>query len=709
MGAQTFEIQFGRGLDRASGHLAAALETMRDLRNVYVRDTRLEIRKGAVQTATVGDTITGVFPFITEQAGVLTALEGSSLRVYLVDGFGQGSPPLFLGDWGTLPEAAHKPPRTLGAEAGNRVFIAHDEIHIGKRLPTVIYQPFQSDTFVTLRQDLGGGEVDVKFRGVAKHLEYIVGWGFGNIDDQDRQEIVRISLPGLIDETGEVRFLPEHYWIVGTRGDPVVRCIPLGIDEPALLAFKSAETYLLFGYDQTNFGIRLIDSRHGLASSRLAVSYDGMVFFWSLEGPRVFDGPGASKELAIPLDLRAPPPSSLVQSGAIEDGWAEYVPERRAIRFVFGPLKYVLHLWNPTRPEWSYEEGLDEFCGGIIFGGGTPVFGPPSGAPSLHDVVDIETTSVRLIIEHSGAEGNEVLEVWLRPSGGEWFRFTPEMVRLPGPQSVQVTGLQPGTSYDVAVRYRRGPHFTPGYENDPDTWPSYEAGAFVTTMDAPVIQQATWERTSASSERILVTVSPVYNDVDLELLSGGVVVGTAPAPHSGPVTIAHVDPAGEQLHTYTARHRTAAKEGDESEPVSRWAGPDAPTLTEIIPQGVCVYTVRWASASGSLYTEIEDDYPNSSFALRRTAAPGQGEIQVAHGDAVEDCAGLGGEMIPVGVRIRHRQDSFGVSDYSQYAVDVTSLELCNACSFTGGGGGGGGGGDGGGDDDPPPVLPPDGT
>ena len=42
------------------------------------------------------------------------------------------------------------------------------------------------------------------------------------------------------------------------------------------------------------------------------------------------------------------------------------------------------------------------------------------------------------------------------------------------------------------------------------------------------------------------------------------------------------------------------------------------------------------------------------------------------------------EMIPVGVRIRHRQNSFGVSDYSQYAVDVTSLELCNACSFTGG-------------------------
>src|SRR5690606_32399330 len=205
-----------------------------------------------------------------------------------------------------------------------------------------------------------------------------------------------------------------------------------------------------------------------------------------------------------------------------------------------------------------------------------------------------------------------------------------------------------------------------------------------TTLAAPEIESATWERTSASSERILVTVSPVYNDVDLELLYDGVVVGTAPAPHSGPATIAHVDPAGEQLHTYTARHRTAAQEGDESEPVSRWAGPDAPTLTAIIPHGVCVYTVHWASASGSLYTEVEDDYPNSGFALRGTADPGQGEIQVEHGEAIDDCSGVGGELIPVGVRVRHRQDAFGVSDCSQYAVDAPRREPGGASSFKGG-------------------------
>lgn len=680
MGAQTFEIQFGRGLDRASGHLAAAPEAVRDLRNVYVRDTRLEVRKGAVRTATVGDTITGVFPFITEQSGVLTALEGSSLRVYLVDGFGQGSPPLFLGDWGTLPEGAHKPPRTLGAEAGNRVFIAHDEVHVGNRLPTVIYQPFQSNAFVTLRQDLGGGEVDVKFRGVAKHLEYIVGWGFGNIDDQDRQEIVRISLPGLIDETGEARFLPEHYWIVGTRGDPVVRCIPLGIDEPALLAFKGAETYLLFGYDQTNFGIRLIDSRHGLASSRLAVSYDGMVFFWSLEGPRVFDGPGASKELAIPLDLRAPPPSSLVQSGAIEDGWAEYVPERRAIRFVFGPLKYVLHLWNPTRPEWSYEEGLDEFCGGIIFGGGTPVFGPPSGTPSLHDVVDIEATSVRLIIEHSGAEGNEVLEVWLRPSGGEWFRITPEMVQLPGPQSVQATDLQPGTSYDVAVRYRRGPHFTPGYENDPDTWPSYEAGAFTTTLAAPTIGVATWERTSADSERIRLPITPAHANADIEIYRDGVLVGQIPAPGNTDPFDFDDDTAngliGEELHTYVARSVVGTEVSPDSDAVSRWAGPLAPTDLDVVSPMAYVYVATWNDADPVALVRVEDtDVTDSQpvFTDRGTVANGvESHEQRVSGDLDDP---LDPVTVWVVVRIRHEIETFGVLDYSAWRERGVDVEI----------------------------------
>src|SRR5690606_13395593 len=334
---------------------------------------------------------------------------------------------------------------------------------------------------------------------------------------------------------------------------------------------------------------------------------------------------------------------------------------------------------------WTYHElGFEAVSGGLIYVGAALPLEPPGFNDTL-SVSDIGPDSVMLHWKNRDMIGDELIEVWLRPAGGAWALATSVGVSAAVDQQYLLEGLDAGTDYDWALRAVRGGLYRAGYESpDPDTWPAASRSSFTTLLLPPTIESATWERTSASSERILVTVSPVYNDVDLELLSGGVVVGTAPAPHSGPVTIAHVDPAGEQLHTYTARHRTAAKEGDESAPVSRWAGPDAPTLTEIIPQGVCVYTVRWASASGSLYTEIEDDYPNSSFALRGTAAPGQGEIQVAHGQAIEDCAGIGGEMIPVTVRIRHRQDSFGVSDYSHYSID--GLELCNACSFNGGNG-----------------------
>src|SRR5690606_3386540 len=140
MGAQVYEIQLGRGLDRAAGHLAANPEAMRDLRNVYVRDGKLEARQDAEQTATiVGDTIVGVSQFATEQAGVLVGYTDASrkLDVHLVDGFG-GGPPLGVGEWGTLPAGAKTPPRILGAEAGNRVFLAHDEVQLSRRMPTLL-------------------------------------------------------------------------------------------------------------------------------------------------------------------------------------------------------------------------------------------------------------------------------------------------------------------------------------------------------------------------------------------------------------------------------------------------------------------------------------------------------------------------------------------------------------------------------------------
>lgn len=718
MGAQTFEIELGRGLDRAAGHLAAHPSAMRDLRNVYVRDGQLEARKGCEETVTIpADTIVNVSAFTTEQAGVLVGYTETSrkLDLYLVDGFGQG-PALPIGEWGTLPTGAHTPPRVLAAEAANRLFFAHDEVQLTRRMPTMIYQPFAPETLAILRQDLGE-EVDVKFRGVTTHLSYIVGWGFGTADDQDRPEAVRISLPGLFDpETNQLTFLKGHYWMLGTRGDPVVRCIPLGLDQPALLALKSAETHLLYGYDSRTFGSQRIDSRFGAASSRLVVTYGGAVFVWSLEGPRVFQRPGASEDLAIPLNLRAPPPASLVSSGAIENGWAEYVPERRAIRFVFGELKYVLHLWDPSRPEWSYEEGEDEFCGGIIFGGGTPVFAPPAGAPSLESVTDVTTTSAVINIAHSNAEGNEVLEVWIRPSGGDWARLTPELVELPGPQAVHATDLASGVSYDVAPRYRRGPHFTPGYGgDDPSQWPSYVPDAFTTMLGAPQITAAVWERVSQTAERCTLNITPasltelrIYRSDD-NGQTWNLLATIAQETHAGDPLVYHDDTiVGEVYVQYKAVHFTSgAGEGEASNVVTLWTGPIAPqNVTVDDGDGQRWYSYRLTWDSVAEYTiEIKDDYECRGAFAPRATAPSSGDtwfLSLSKKSTEED-TGANGVPAVFNTRIRHVLQSFDVTDHSDWVERLVTVRIAedetayNACA-----GGGGGPGDNGGHPDPEP-------
>ncbi|MCH8240015.1 MAG: hypothetical protein IIB62_08200, partial [Proteobacteria bacterium] len=115
---------------------------------------------------------------------------------------------------------------------------------------------------------------------------------------------------------------PDHYFIAGVRDAPVLRGESMGSVRSPLTVFKENETYTIFGYDRRTFGIRRIDEIYGIAASRLAVTVNGVCYFWSLEGPRATSGNGPSKDLAWPLDLDAPAPASLVAEGALEDGFA---------------------------------------------------------------------------------------------------------------------------------------------------------------------------------------------------------------------------------------------------------------------------------------------------------------------------------------------------------------------------------------------------
>src|SRR5690606_17334890 len=195
--------------------------------------------------------------------------------------------------------------------------------------------------------------------------------------------------------------------------------------------------------------------------------------------------------------------------------------------------------------------------------------------------------------------------------------------------------LQPGTSYDVAVRYRRGPHFTPGYENDPDTWPSYEAGAFVTAVGAPVIQQVTWERVSATEERCNVAIMPA-SSTDLRLyrsddggVSWSIIATITSAQHAGQLYVYHdTTVTGETVVWYRAVHYTSdVGESDPSAAVQRWVGPDAPAAVQV-DDGLGTrwysYRLTWDAVAG-LSVEIEDDYQCLGTWATRATMPSGGD------------------------------------------------------------------------------------
>src|SRR5690606_12625317 len=188
-------------------------------------------------------------------------------------------------------------------------------------------------------------------------------------------EFLRISRPG------EPTVFPRNwYFIVGQRNDPIVACAPVG---KQLAIFKASESYILQGATKENFGVVPLDSRFGIAGSRLAVTVDGWgLFFWSLEGPRITTG-GESEDLSLPLDLDGPSPSDLAAAGELEDGIAAYVPRRQEVWFIFGRRVYALSLRIPSRLEWAYHEFPWEIgCAGTLYLGGRSDVAP-TGHPEF--------------------------------------------------------------------------------------------------------------------------------------------------------------------------------------------------------------------------------------------------------------------------------------------------------------------------------------
>ena len=381
-------LPYGEGLQRATGVMVVRPTSFEDLRNVHLFDGKAQVRNGMNLISTLVDdgivdldVTVMLAPLRSESAAMgigYNTTGGSNREVWLNRLLIDGTVPTPVGLLGTLDAGAtFVPPILVGADSDNKFFVAHDEPNPTSRIVTQIYDPGGFPNLSNLTADLdGNGQADVFFRGVVRHLSYVFGWGYGSASDPVRGDVVRVSNSG--DST---IFEDFAFFEAGQQGETIMVCRSAGA---SLMVFKENETYEIFGYSPDTFGIRLADSLFGAVGSRLAVSIAGSVFFWSTQGPRINSG-GPSQDIAVPLDIGGPDPSTLVAESDPQDAFAEYDPATRVVNFVWGRRVYALSIRNPNQPRWSYYElGETAQCGGLFFstqstaGGG----GPPVGAPA---------------------------------------------------------------------------------------------------------------------------------------------------------------------------------------------------------------------------------------------------------------------------------------------------------------------------------------
>jgi hypothetical protein len=442
----------------------------------------------------------------------------------------------------------------------------------------------------------------------------------------------------------------------------VISCHPAA---ETLICFKESETWELYGDSYLDFGQRRIDALYGMLQPRLAVNVEGAVFAWTNEGPRVFAPDGTSEGLEIPLELTLPEPFDLPNKGEDEYAFAVYMPVYRSIWWVFGKRVYSLYIRVAGDWKWGYQElGFTAMCGFRLPQSGWGLTEPPTGYPSSPSAGSITDTTIELTSTNNAQDGDESMEIWLKPGGGSWALHVTKPVSVAGTQAWTLTGLKAGWYYEVAVRYKRGPYYTFGYEaSSPDSWPAGCKGSFTTTLASlPTIDSLVWYRASVSVEQVLVTITSPYTgtDYDVELRRGGGLVYTF-SDITG--TEGYYDQAisAEADNEYDCRLRTPYVDGAYTAAASCWGGPIAPTLTEVTSEEEEVVYVSWA-AGQEAETEIYDSLPSEAQVdardtLRYTATEGNYYHPY-------DVSGEGGKS--PWIAIRHKLTQYGVTDYSDW-------------------------------------------
>lgn len=649
---QSITLPFGSiGLDRLTGEMAARPGSLRDARNVIMRGSKIEVRRGMVVTATLpeqgGASCTHIpllAPMRFERVGVAVGYYEVTRELHLYRLTGKGENPVHVGLLFTLDDDAQEPPALHAAEVGGKLYIAHDEPLQSRRAATYVYDPLGSEALRVLEAALdSAGTAPMRFRGVIAWHGYLVGWGFASAT-QNRPEIVRVSLPGEPD-----RWDSEHYFLAGTRGDPVLSVRPAG---GHLLVRKASETYRIHGSSHLDFGILPLHSLSGTLGHRLSIELDGRLYDWSAEGPVLYTGTVEPGRLEVPLDLKGPQPTGF-EDLDYTDGFVQYHVGDKIVEWVFGPVSFCLDL---DSGQWSYGESpVVRAAGALLYSGvslADDLDQPPAGHPA-NLVVRPGATRAELEWENVDAEEGTTAEVWLRPAGGAWYLAAQEPV--PDKSSTTLTQLAFPVTYDVAVRYRRGGRYGIGYESqNPFEWPAVSRTTFTTLLETPGIASLEWARLSASTERVRVTVEPADPGVSHQIIRDSNVIGTIP-----PGQTVYDDTAitGETTHSYRVRAVTGVHESAPSDPMSVWTGPTAQpsnayhtTMEEGCAPGRIAYDVTWVPGDPTLETQVLVE----GVAVRMMP-PGS--------TSVTDVCAPGPEADPQ-IALRHAVESYGVYDYS---------------------------------------------
>lgn len=686
MARAKFLLPFGGGLDRKTGSAVVDPDAFGDLRNVYLYRGRMELRRGQERSLDIGwgTDIIGIFSIRAQGLAAIVVYDDVSrdVRLYAVDdSLGTAS---LVDTLFTLPAGALEPPVVLGVDMYNSLVLAHDEADYTLRQVTQVLNTVALTVAdYTADLDRDGSADPVKFRGVARHLNYLLAWGYGHDSDPDRPEVLRISLPGQ-----PTVMVPEHYFLVGSPGDPIIGGGKVG---GVFGIYKAAEAYRLNGYDRQTFGVVPMDDSFGLLSSRLHVTVVNDSYRWTLEGPRVSSG-GPSADLEMPLDLGGPSVNPF-QDG--DSAFAFHDRTEKEVLFVFGNFAYVLHLRDGAR-RWSYRPyPFAMRAAGVMYQGGSaslslavaevdttsyvdPVFSLVDPPLTTEPRITVNWTMTGVLI------GGEEVEVWTRSQyGADPWTLRGTFPEAAGTATVYVPHFHANT--DVAIRTVLGGTPGAGYTSAPDTWPAVSRTTQLTGGDVDVFAFAigsAFTRVSAVAvQRILNYAGPGINGGHPEISwevekdgGGGFVAATLVNPSNSTKGIEH--PNADVGTQWTYRIRAIGPHG-----ASGWTNSGAVWLRPAAPFNVQIQATPPPKVPFNPHEhDMSADYGADLGTIQFRAAHVNGGVgaysptqEVTHpaaGSATVTGVPDHGSGRPQDVQgeARTKLTAFGVDDFSEWIV-----------------------------------------